>query len=103
MCGARRTMPAKRKMVIGARFRSPTNLSILIEPTVSSDSSRQSITNVEFGLSFLEMTAVSYVIWEIRFKDGSKRHQSPGGGSVRSRGNPEGGVVTTNPEARDAK
>ncbi len=58
-----RTMPAKRKMVIGARFRSPTSLSILTDQTSNSYSSRQSIANLEFGLSVLEMTAVSYVIW----------------------------------------
>ena len=40
-----------------------TALSIFSDQTVSSDSFRQSIANVELGLSVLEMTAVSYVIW----------------------------------------
>ena len=40
-----------------------TTLSIFTDQAVSSDSFRQSIANVELGLSVLEMTAVSYVIW----------------------------------------
>ncbi len=53
VCRAGRSAPSQCEMVVGVRFRSPINLSILTVPTVSSDSSHQSMPNRKMWLNCL--------------------------------------------------
>ncbi len=73
---AARTIPSKCERVIGARFRSPINLSILTVPTSPGQI-------VEYGLSALAMIAVSYVVWGMSVQRRGMIEQSTGGPQLK--------------------